>query len=258
MGAVIKVFLLLVVGLLVLVVLGVLFLRWRLLRALGGLAEGLEQLGQGMTPAEIHLQSQPEPEWSEPATVARQIADLQAAGHVPIGAFTVDEMEGLTLQALCNEAGCTWSVVYDYPGVGVWVDVVTRYTDGGGLTATNSAQVGNMDPMPGKDRAIEVGADVPRVLELWAQAVRPDGRKPATAANFVAEFEQAYAEEMAWRDQRGGPTAEEVRRVAAQMGDEVDDEVIEATVQVQAAQAALRAAERAAKAKHGDDTGDDA
>lgn len=247
MGDVIKVFLLLVIGLVALVVLGLLFLRWKLLKALGGLAEGLEELGQGMNPAEIHLAAEPEPEWSEPQTVARQIEALQAAGHEPIGAYTVDAMPGLTIEALVNPGESSWSVVYDYPGMGVWVDVVTRYADGGGLTATNSPHVDKLDPMPGKDRAIEVGADVPRIVELWAEAVRPDGRKPAVAESFVAEFEQAYAEEMAWRDKRGGPTEEEVRRIAVEMNDEVSEDAIQATVDVQAAQAALREAERAAK-----------
>ncbi len=248
MGTVVKVVLAMLLVLVLLVVLGLLYLRWKLLRAFGDLAEALEASAEGMSPAEVHLAPESQPDWSDAPAVTAAQADLEAAGFAVIGAYTVDAMAGLTMMGLVNVAESAWAVIYEYPGVGVWLDVVTRYTDGGGLTATNSPHVGNLDPMPGKDRAVEVGASVPRVIELWSAAVRADGRKPATADNFVAEFEAAYAEEMAWRDQRGGPTEEEVRRIAAQMGDdEVSEEAIAATTQIQGMHAALREADRAAR-----------
>jgi hypothetical protein len=65
------------------------------------------------------------------------------------------------------------------------------------------------------------------IFKARAEAV---ARTPAreTASDFAARFEKAYADEMDWRNSRGGPTLDEIKRIAAEKGMEVEDEVLEA------------------------------
>ncbi|MCC7491386.1 MAG: hypothetical protein IT204_03520 [Fimbriimonadaceae bacterium] len=246
--------LLMVLGALTLVALLLLGVAWwRIRRTLRRLGEVCEGLVDETTPGRITLQPDDDPEWDDDDWAAEQIALLTAAGFEPCGTFGVDPMPGLLLAALVHPAESTYAVIYELPAVCRWVELVTCYDDDGMLTVSSSPHLENLDAMPGRERVVDLEADSAGLLELWRAAVRPTGRRPAKAEWFVAEFEQAYAAEMAWRDQRGGPTEEEVRRIAAQMDDPVDDADIAATVRRQAREAHLREAARAAAVDPDDD-----
>lgn len=128
-------------------------------------------------------------------------------------------------------------IVYEYPRAGIWLDLVTRYEDGTSVTFSTSPRGGTLDPRPGCEKVNEPGGEPG---SLWKRfiAERPDRpRAEHTAENFVALFEKAYADEIDWRNSRGGPTREEIRRVAAQSGKQPSEEVVAATQERLAARA---------------------
>lgn len=53
-------------------------------------------------------------------------------------------------------------------------------------------------------------------------------RREVDAAEFVAVYEGAYADDMDWRLERGGATVDEVRRIAENMHGEFSEADIEA------------------------------
>jgi hypothetical protein len=101
--------------------------------------------------------------------------------------------------------------------IGFWADVVVRFSDDASITVTSAPRGHEIDSCPGHDKLYLAGDPLERLLERTAseQAGRP--ALPVSPGDFVAVFEKAYADTMAWRKSRGGVTAEEVARVDAEM-----------------------------------------
>ncbi|MCY3021542.1 MAG: hypothetical protein NTW87_21215 [Planctomycetota bacterium] len=73
------------------------------------------------------------------------------------------------------------------------------------------------------------GASAASLLDDFL-AERPQGElEPVVADQFAATFENSYAEEMDWRNSRGGTTEDEIRRVAAATGMKPSDEAVKLT-----------------------------
>jgi hypothetical protein len=128
-------------------------------------------------------------------------------------------------------------VVYEHPQAGVWMDLVSRYQDGTSVTYSNTAQGSGMDQRPGHSITREQGASPEAMFERLLRERPQRPLAPHTAESFQAVFEKAYADEMDWRNSRGGPTEEEVRAVLRQSGEEPTEEQIAQTREVLAAQA---------------------
>jgi hypothetical protein len=56
-------------------------------------------------------------------------------------------------------------------------------------------------------------------------------------ADFVHDFESAYADEMDWRASKGGVSEREIRAIAAMSGEESGDSIVEATREIARRQA---------------------
>jgi hypothetical protein len=223
----------------------VLYLWWKFRGLMQGLkaAAGAMTAAGSMTPSRISLATEDEPEWEDEDAVHALADELPKLGFKDAGTFAVEEIPGLKLWAWVDPPGGLYSVVYEHPVAGVWMDYVTYYQDGTSLTGSNSTRGGRLDQRPGHAKLYAPGADA-RTLHQRMVSERPGGpRKTPSAAEFPAAFEKAYADEMAWRDSRGGPTEREVRAVAAMSGDDYDDGVIEATRQLMQRQALDRLGE---------------
>jgi hypothetical protein len=119
----------------------------------------------------------------------------------------------------------------------VWLDLLCRYQDGTSLTYLNTQQGAGLEQRPGHGKMRAPGVDA-AALYRRIVAERPQRPLlPAPVEEFPAIFERAYAEEMDWRNSRGGPTAAEVRAVLAEGGTVVTDEEVAATQQLLAYQA---------------------
>src|SRR5262249_1624139 len=118
----------------------------------------------------------------------------------------------------------------------------------------NTAAGAGVDHMPGHTVERLPGLDAAALYQRFL-AERP--KKPMIrpiAAEFPAAFEKVYADEMDWRNGRGGPTEEEVRAVAGASGEECDDWVVDAT-RAMLGQQALQELEKALRRRFREQSG---
>jgi hypothetical protein len=237
----------------VLQVLGVMFLLLILFRVVAvltirakirGFARNIEGFANSMaasqTPARISLRPMAAPSWEDAEAIEAQAEPLPELGFAKAGDFQVEEIPGLSLEAWVNPEKAVTAVVYEHPVAGVWTDMVTRYEDGTRATFANTSHGGGVDHAPGHtvERFAGIGSK-----ELYHRhlAQRPD--RPVvvpTAEGFVERFEKAYADEMDWRNSRGGTTEAEIREIARLSGQTYDENVIAATRQMAQARAMLQ------------------
>ena len=130
------------------------------------------------------------------------------------------------MQAFVHPSQGTCGVVYDHPLTGVWCDVVRQYPDGSMFTYSTGEYHG-MDEPPEKTAKFLPEQPLEQVTQrLWDDS-------PASGAisippdDFVENFERAYAEEMNWRIERGGPTEAEIRRITEKDGQDCTPESVQ-------------------------------
>ncbi len=217
-------------GILVILVLAFLIYR-KIKKFLGALTE----IFGGGQPDAITLVEGEFP--TDDGDVVSRVLVFEGQGFDRVGAYAIEEMEGVVVVGLVHEAARLSAVVYRHPQAGVWSDVVVNYEPEGSLTVTNAPMGHELDHRPGHDKRYDKALDERALLERMASEARPGERRPAVAADFRAEFEKAYAEDMAWRNERGGPTQEEIERVAEGMDGEFSPEQIAQARQILAEQA---------------------
>jgi hypothetical protein len=184
------------------------------LRLFGGwIGRAIGQAALGQQPDTIQLDAISPDSWLD-RDAAHALGDaFLELGFADAGTHRIVEMDGVRVRLLVHEREGLIAAVYEHPQAGQWFDVVGRYADGTSITFTTSKPTG-LDPRPGHP-VVHAPATSPRALIERARWERPPGALlPITTAAVVAAFEQAYAESMAWRKQRG-ITACEVAQVAA-------------------------------------------
>jgi hypothetical protein len=228
---ILKNFLLLVGAFLVAIVLFIFlvyfWLRWKLrswMKSLEGVA-GLS-MSPMIPPFRVRLERANEPEWTRKQEVDELAAALEEAGFQRIGDFWSEDLAGVWMRALTHSQHCLDAVIYDYDQHGVWFDLVSRYKDGRNLTYTTAPPSGLAHP-PFLSIENHPGAEPQELLE-HCLTTRPAGDlEPTPASEFPTRFETAHAREMDWRAERGGPTEEEIRAIAARDGNEATPEMVQ-------------------------------
>lgn len=224
-----------VLGVVFLIVVGLLFaailvIRYRIRRFLGTFRSMVEsQLPANITPPRIHLDRLAAPAWANPDAVEALDEPLPGLGFSEAGMYSVREIDGLLLHAWVNPALGVLAVVYEHPLVSHWVDLVTRHQDGTRITYANTAQGTGVDHQPGHEVVRLPGLDTKALFDRFLRERPSKPTEVVTADQFAAVFEKSYADEMDWRNSRGGPTEAEIRAVAQASGDDVDDTVVAAT-----------------------------
>jgi len=221
------------VVLLGLILAGLFIARSRLRSAL----QGLHDMAPPQ-PARVHLSPASELVWADAEAATTSLDALRAAGFQEIGPFGLDEIPAIKLYALFQPEERVWGVVYEHPEAGVWVDLVSRYEDGTSLTYANTGEGAGLDQRPGHGIIRAPGLEVAALYRRHLAERPARTLKPVSANAFTQSFESAYAEEMDWRNSRGGPTTEELRAVLEARGSQVSDEAIEETRRLLADQAA--------------------
>lgn len=228
-------------ALFVILLIAVVIIALRVRRFVKGLGEAMKNANLSGTPATITLVPAPAPTWQDTAKVAATVDEFHRAGFDDIGIFIMPEMPGVQLQAFCRPLEGLYGVVYEHTQAGfVWADVFSRYENGDGITASNAPKGHELDHKPGQTKIYDKHATVTELLEKLRAQRQPLPTVPHTAAAFVALFQQSYAEEMEWRDKRGGPTAEEIQRVALEMGQAASPDQVQSARNIERAQAAER------------------
>lgn len=231
-----KTFLIVVAGMfaalvLFVVVVGVL-LRFFLMSKLAKFREAIEQMGQqiaagAVPPFRLVLKPLPRGVWKT-ERVAELSAGLQQQGFAVAGDFQASNFPiDLKIQLLAHPELGMQAAIYEHPQAGVWVDIVTRYSDGR-VVCDSSVRDHLMDSMPQKTIRFHEGADATTVCAAHL-AQRPDGPWRKIPLKELPDlFERIYAEELEWRGSRGGPTAEEIGRVSERDGNVATPEIVDA------------------------------
>lgn len=190
-------------------------LPWLLVHGIGRVFAGaIGEEALKRQPMSIHLVPANVP-WKDAATAEVAVKTFVSLGFEDAGRYQIQEMPGLLVQLLAHPFESMLAVVYEHPQAGRWMDVASRYQDDRSVTFTTSKPTG-MDGRPGHAMIHAQGLS-PRALFAKAQSERPAGTmRPASADAAVRDFENAYAESMAWRSQKG-VSPEEVAGVAQRM-----------------------------------------
>ena len=181
-------------------------LAWPALRAIGVrvLSGKLRTQALLEQPDHIDLVRVAEPRWRNPQP--REAADraLSGAGFAEAGAYVVREMPELTLALYANPGESAYAVCYDHPRSGFWAEFVTRYEDGTLATFTTLEPM-EVDIPVG---SLHVAAPYLSLGDLWNKmlADRPKkAMRPCGRAHAAQDFEQGYAESVAYHKQHASP-----------------------------------------------------
>ncbi len=220
-----KTFLIVVGAVLAALFLFVAIVWWWIRRKLGNFGELLASLG-GAAPPPFRVSLMPaeaEPDWSDGAAVAAVTGEFEGLGYERIADYLIPEMGDLPARAFLHGSERFYGLVYDHPAAGPIVDIVSRLSDGTRVTASSAPETGLEEPpdaliirLDDAETAGDGGvAQIGRLHARLVEEVKAQARDVAAAEAFVGVFEAAYAKEMDWRIERRGPTADEVRRIAA-------------------------------------------
>ena len=161
----------------------------------------------------IHLVERGPQAWKRPDEAGALTLPLLENGFSEVGTFAIQELPGILVRLLTDEHNGLLGIVYEHPRTPHWAELVTRYTDGTVATFTTLGPTG-LSPRPGHRTVYAPGFDSGALLHRTL-AERPNRAiAPVSPATAVQQFENAYAEHMAWRKQQG-ISAEEVVQVAS-------------------------------------------
>lgn len=212
------------------IVVGFWFIKWKLRKMFGGIVDGLEGILSG-EPAriELHPDENARPE-ANAQEYARWVKEFDAAGLKRAGQFTALNQAGLVMTAWADEGRDLYAAVFVVGKSGVVADVVSSLADGGVLTHTTLKDTGLDRPEFAKCVRMQTASG----SEMLSTHLRDRGSraaKPASASAFQKDFEEIYARLMDWRILRG-MTEAEVRRVAqhTKPGEELDKETIKTSM----------------------------
>ena len=233
------------VALILLLVGGFFFLKFKFRKFASKFAEAFADIGAApVPPFRIKLQSREKLEseqrqyaeddeyddddefFMNEQDVQEQSVSFESLGFELIGDFQSDAM--FSMRAFGHKKESTYAVIYDHFAIGVWCDVYRGYLDGTSWTYSTAKDHG-MDSPPGKRQRFFPGTETAEVVrQFWKDAPVNEIQTDADD-QFARYFEKKYAEEMNWHIQRGGPSEQEIHRIAEQGGVECTPEMVKAT-----------------------------
>lgn len=174
-----------------------------LVRGLAGVfAQAVGKVALAQQPDRIQLLKASAEAFRDGAAVKNLAAPLLERGFADAGSYHVKEMPGVLVALLAKPDECFYAAIYEHPQAGHWIDLVTRYPNGDSATFSTVKPTG-LSPRPGH-AMVNAPEARPLALYMRARSERPRGTmKTVAVESAVLDFETAYAEEMAWRKQKG-------------------------------------------------------
>ena len=161
-------------------------------------------------PDQIHLVPTDPGRWGNgiPDGIAAQMVHR---GFEEAGAFTITEMPGVVVRLLAHSGESLYASIYVHPRAGVWFDYVSRFKNGTVTTFTTCAPTG-LEQRPGFVMEHAPGASPLGLLDRVIEERGKGALKPVEAQTAVRDFQQAYAEHIAWVKGRGVSRSEVARQ----------------------------------------------
>lgn len=201
-----------------LIALAVIFFIWRLRVAMKAIGHSVP------TPNTVSLQEDSDAAWTRKPEATRALEVLVGLGYVRGPVYVIPEMLGVGVAALHHPDTGVHGCYYRHPIAGHWADFCATLSDGIELTVGNPPRGSEMDTRPNTRKIMLAGTPLPELHARLLQEISGQTLRVYHPENFKAEFEQAYAKDMAWRNAKGGTSEEEFRRVAANHKQEFTNE----------------------------------
>jgi hypothetical protein len=213
---------LVLLGIVILILVGFLLLRWawrRLIR------KGTEL--QRVIPCRVTLEPEANPQWHDARAIGRMGAELRALGFQDIGSFQIPEMEGLLVQALHHPQEPAYAIVYDHRKIPATMDLVRGFTDEFGLSVASTAMGSTLDQRADSKTYWMDQASAREMFDTLKGHQHSAPAKPHPPGDFAARFRESYTKSMNWRMRKGGVSRDEMRRQAKSTDISLTDEQFE-------------------------------
>lgn len=172
----------------------------------------------------INLTKIDEADYPQDQKLLNQLAELKNHHFEFGGAFEIEEMPGMSLFSAKLRDQDVLACVYLHPMVGVWVDLIAHFEDGAELTVSSAPTGGEMDTRPECRKILMASETIEALLDTMLKEIEGAELLPLALDDFDTLFKTSYEKDMAWRNEQGGVSEEEVRRMVEQQGRDLSEE----------------------------------
>ena len=183
----------------------------------------LKELEKSVVAPPFRIQLVPEADAaSTPSPAVQGIVDpLLQTGFVEAGAFRIWEMPGARMRLLVQPETKVTACVYQLSGQ-TTLDLVSRFEDGSTLTFANSKTGGEFSRSEQHPSKRFPGAGAAELYERMLAERRDRPLRSVRIETAAEEFQVDYAAGQDWLAERGGYTADELRREILASGQKAD------------------------------------
>jgi len=205
-----------------LVFIGVLCVAWVVIKVLPRLfvrevaRVALKEVGKKAlekVPDQIQLSRVNSPQWKDETAVQQQAAPLVRTGFNDLGTYSVDKLPGVLIRVLFQPQTYVAAHITEHPKAGGWIEIATRYADGGSDFLTTLPDQGITSPPFVRTVRVATGTPTDSAYQQHLRQRKQGGIKPVLPSEVIHEFEDAYMRYMIWKHETG-LTVEEVAQRA--------------------------------------------
>jgi hypothetical protein len=154
-------------------------------------------------PEEIQLSRIPAPQWKDEAAVQQQAAPLVRAGFNDLGTYSVDKLPGVLLRILFQPQTYVAAHITEHSKAGNWIELATRYNDGGSDFLTTLPDQGITSPPFVRTARADKSTPTDALYQQHLRQRKSSGIKPVNQNDAAHEFEDAYMRYMVWKNNKG-------------------------------------------------------
>lgn len=154
-------------------------------------------------PDQIQLSRVNAPQWKDGAAIQQQASPLVHAGFNDLGTYSVDKLPGVLVRILFQPQTYVAAHVTEHPRAGNWIEIATRYTDGGSDFLTTLPDQGIAGPPFVRTARADKSTPTDALYQQHLKQRKPSGIKPVNQNDAAREFEGAYLRYMVWKNNKG-------------------------------------------------------
>lgn len=211
-----------------LIVVTLLFIRWKMKQFFKGVANA----GGPSVPLTLELVRVKKINWADGSSAGKAKAELVSHGFTACGSFTSERIPGLKMAAFVNEVKKLYAVLYEHPAGMQWVDVVQRHPKDKSVTVTSATVGEEVESPPWSQKITLAGRPVSALMEEMERHQRPDALY-AFAEEFEEVFAKFYERSMKWQVESGAiNNPDDITEIADMLGVEANESDLEGSRQI--------------------------